>query len=218
MDVTRILSKTADELKETDIADSALETLVESQIKQIYLIGRRGPIQEKFTPIEIGELADCEPVFNHQCDLELDEISRMELADDTNRQARHNLDVLLRFVQRQLRGYSEQRSAKTKRYHLRFLTSPQELKGNGKVERIVLERNRLVGEPFRNWPEGTGQFEELPCGAVFRSIGYRGVPIPGVPFGERNGVFPNKDGRILNGETIVPGLYAVGWIKRGPSG
>ncbi len=221
MDVTRILSKTVDELRETDIADYALDVLAESKIKHIHLIGRRGPVQAKFTPPEIkeiGELMDCEPVFDHLSDLELDPISRQELAD-ADGQIHRNLDILVGFVRRQASHLGEAEPVhKRKRFHIHFYESPKELKGTDRVERIVLERNRLVGEPFHSRSEGTGELEEIECGVFFRSVGYRGVEIPGVPFDERKGIFPNKDGRIIDGDKSVPRLYAAGWIKRGPSG
>ena len=90
--------------------------------------------------------------------------------------------------------------------------------GDGRLQRVILESNRLDGEPFAQSARGTGQTETLDCGVLFRSIGYFGVAIEGVPFDDRRGVFPNDEGRILDGESRVPGLYTAGWIKRGPSG
>jgi ferredoxin--NADP+ reductase len=98
------------------------------------------------------------------------------------------------------------------------LKSPVALKGDGRLECVVLMRNRLEGAPSQQVARETGETEELPCGALFRSIGYRGVPIAGVPFDERRGIFPNRDGRIVDAEQVIPGLYAAGWIKRGPTG
>jgi hypothetical protein len=100
-----------------------------------------------------------------------------------------------------------------------FLESPVTLLGQSHLERLVLERNRLEGEPNWQVAKGTGQKCELSCGLLFRSVGYCGVPIPGVPFDGRNGVFPNADGRLLdNDRSVIPNLYVTGWIKRGPSG
>ena len=86
------------------------------------------------------------------------------------------------------------------------------------MEKVVLEKNQLVGEPGHQKAQGTGQKEEMDCGLFFRSVGYHGVPMPGVPFDEERGTMPNREGRVMKGETVVPGLYAVGWIKRGPTG
>jgi len=214
VDVCRILAKTADELKHTDIARHALERLVESNIREIHMLGRRGPAQAKFTHVELrelGELADCEPVVNSQ-DLNLDSASETELADKRNRTAIKNMEILRAFAARPS-------SNKRKRCFIRFLESPVEIKGNGRLERLILAKNRLEGEPGRQVARETDETVELDCGVLFRSIGYRGVPIPGLPFDERRGVFPNVDGRITDDKgTVLPGFYCAGWIKRGPSG
>ncbi len=213
MDVSRILSKTVHELRETDIAEHALEVLAESKVRTIHLIGRRGPVQAKFTQPEIkeiGELEDCDPVLA-PADLDLDPASQAELDDPKNQHAKKNMKVLQSFAERG-------EPSKQRRYHIHFFQSPKEIRGADRVESIVLERNRLEGEPFKLKAVGTGALEELPCGLVFRSVGYRGVAIPGVPFDERRGVIPNLDGRVVLESAVQPGRYVVGWIKRGPSG
>lgn len=213
MDVSRILAKTVDELRETDIAAHALDALADSKVRTIYLIGRRGPAQCKFTPPEIkeiGELADCDPLVNPE-DLVLNPESERELEHPDNGHNRKNVAVLREFAARKSGG-------KSRRYVVRFLESPVEIRGGGRVESLVLEKNRLAGEPGNQWAEGTGETVEVSCGLVFRSIGYRGVAIPGVPFDERKGIIPNRNGRVLAGDAEVPGLYVAGWIKRGPSG
>lgn len=213
MDVSRILAKTIDELKETDIADHALDALAESKVREIHLIGRRGPVQAKFTQPEIkeiGELSDCDPVLEPGA-LELDPSSQIELDDPNNKHSQKNFAVLQSFAGRGA-------PAKNRRYHIHFLKSPREIRGESHVESLVLERNRLEGEPFRMKAIGTGEMEELACGLVFRSVGYRGVALQGVPFDEKRGVIPNIDGRVVAGSEVVPGWYVVGWIKRGPSG
>ena len=213
IDVCRILAKTADELKHTDIAQRALDALAESRIKDIYMVGRRGPVQAKFTQLEIkemGQLADCDPVVRAE-DLQFDPASQAEYDDPKNKAAKRIVPILRDFAARELSG-------KARKLHIVFKQSPAEIKGDGRVQSIVLERNELVGEAFSLKARGTGETEELACGLVFRSVGYRGVPLPGVPFDEQRGVIPNEDGRVLDDETPVSGLYAVGWIKRGPSG
>ena len=213
MDVSRILAKTVDELKDTDIAEHALDALAGSKVREIHLVGRRGPVQAKFTQPEIkeiGALADCDPVLD-PADLMLDPASQAELDDPKNQHSKKNLVVLQSFAERG-------EPTKARRYHIHFLKSPREIRGTDRVESIVLERNRLEGEPFRMKAIGTGELEELPCGLVFRSVGYRGVALQGVPFDEKRGVIPNLEGRVVNGNDVVVGQYVVGWIKRGPSG
>jgi len=211
MDVARILAKTTDELKNTDITAASLEKLAESKVREVHMIGRRGPAQAAFTPQEIkefGELAICDPVVTPES-LILSEESAAEI--ENGREAKKNYEIL--------KGFSERPApVSERRFIIHFLKSPKELVGDGRLERVVLEKNKLAGESGGQWSEGTGETEVLECGAFFRSVGYRGVPIDGVPFNEKKGIFPNDEGRIVDGSTPVPGLYAVGWIKRGPSG
>ncbi len=212
-DVCRILCKTMDQLRHTDIAGYALEVLARSKIRDVYLIGRRGPAQAKFTHQELrefGDLADCDPIVA-QADLELNPASREELADRRHRASVKNYEVLQGFAARPA-------PMRHRRCHIRFLRSPIRLKGEETLERVVLMRNRLEGEPFRQVAQETGEMEELACGVLFRSIGYRGCAIPGVPFDDDRGVIPNQDGRVVDGQKVVPGLYVTGWIKRGPTG
>jgi ferredoxin--NADP+ reductase len=213
MDVSRILAKTVDELKATDIADYALDALSRSRIREIHLVGRRGPAQAKFTPPEIreiGELADCDPIVQPE-DLVLNPQSEAELADPENRHARDNVKILHEFA---ARGAPTRR----RRYFIRNFESPKEILGSGRVERIVLEKTALSGPPFQQSAKGTGKRVEITCGLVFRSIGYNGRAMPGVPFDERAGVIPSAAGRVVVNGAPVPGLYVAGWIKRGPSG
>jgi ferredoxin--NADP+ reductase len=213
VDVCRILAKTVDELKHSDIAQHALEVLANSRIRDIHVIGRRGPAQAKFTHQELrelGELANCEPVVDAG-DLELNPASLDELANRRNRANIKSYEVLQQFAARPPPTLH-------RRCHLHFLKSPVELKGEGHLERVVLVKNRLEGEASHQVARPTGELEELACGVLFRSIGYRGVPIPGAPFDDHRGVFPNQDGRIVDDGTVVPGMYVAGWIKRGPSG
>jgi ferredoxin--NADP+ reductase len=213
VDVCRILSKTVDELRHTDITEHALEVLAQSNIRDIHMIGRRGPAQAKFTHSELrelGELADCDPVVDPG-DLELNPANHEELADRSSRANLKSYEVLQGFA-------SRPPPTRRRRCHIHFLKSPIELKGEGKLERVVLMNNRLEGEPLQQVARATGEVEELACGVLFRSIGYRGVPIAGVPFDDSRGIVPSQDGRIVDGADIVPTLYATGWIKRGPTG
>lgn len=213
MDVGRILAKSVDELKNTDIAQHALDVLAASKIRKVYVIGRRGPVQAAFTPPEIrefGELADCGPVVDPK-DLEMNPESETELNDPNQLIHKKNFEILKQYA-------LFPASSKNKQIIIQFFKSPKELKGNDKLEKVVLEKNTLTGPAGKQQAVGTGQVQELACGILFRSVGYRGIPIPGVPFDEKRGIFQNDGGRVTESGKAVPGLYAVGWIKRGPSG
>ena len=218
VDVARILCRTPDELATTDIADHALEALRRSRVREVYLLGRRGPAQAAFTNPEVkelGELADADVAARPE-EVALDELSRAELERTKDRGTQKKVELLQEYARRTPTG-------KARRLVLRFLVSPVELTGDdtGGVVAMRLVRNRLVASPAGSLrPEPTGQFEELPVGLVFRSVGYLGVPLPGVPFNEKWGVILNEKGRVLHPETKEPvvGEYTAGWIKRGPSG
>lgn len=207
VDVARILVRSVDELATTDIADHALETLRSSGVREVVMLGRRGPAQAKFTSAELKEFGVLEGVDVRvdPAQVVLDAHSQAE-ADGDRRVAR-NMEILTEFSQREPSG--AERSI-----HLRFLTSPVEIVGeDGRVTAVRVERNRLeVGEDGWQRSVGTGEFDTIECGLVLRSVGYRGVPVPGVPFDEARGIIPNEGGRVRTRE------YAVGWIKRGPSG
>lgn len=211
-DVCRILAKRAEDLARTDIAEHALEALAGSRVREIHVIGRRGPAQAKFTAKELkelGEIAGCDALADPG-DLELNPASEVEVADKMNREGPKNLELFRSFAARQ--------ATQPKRVVFHFLRSPVALEGRTRVERVVLSQNRLEGAPSKQTAVDTGARAALDCGLVFRSVGYKGVPIPDVPFDERRGVFPNRDGRIIEHGAIEIGLYATGWIKRGPSG
>jgi ferredoxin--NADP+ reductase len=215
MDVARILAKSPEELAGTDIADHALEALRRSQVKRIFVIGRRGPAQAAFTNPEIkelGELAVAELVVD-PADLELDPHSAATLA--TDKAAAKNVETL-----RLHAGVPH--TGKSRQIYMRFFLSPVELIGeNGYVEAIRLQKNVLQPDGKGGLKAvGTDAYETLPVGLVFRSIGYKGVAIPGVPYDDRSGTIPNIKGRVTNPDTgvLVAGEYVVGWAKRGPSG
>ncbi|MHB8647544.1 MAG: FAD-dependent oxidoreductase [Thermomicrobiales bacterium] len=209
VDVTRILAKTRDELAETDIADHALPVLARSAVTDIYVLGRRGPVQAKFTTKELGELgelANADIIVKPE-EVALDPISEAALAGQ--RVAQRNLDVLRAFAVKPLEG-------KPRRIHLRFLVSPVEILGTERVEGLVIERNRLDEQQRA---VGTGEYERLDVQMVLRSVGYKGVPLDDVPFDPRAQVVPHRAGRVTaEGGASVPGEYVTGWIKRGPSG
>lgn len=217
VDVCRILAKTVDELKSSDIAQHALDALAESNIKDIYMVGRRGPAQAKFTTKEVkelGELEDTDLIIDSK-DLELGPVCQEELELPDMTHNRRNYELLKEFATRSSSG-------KSRRLHLVFFRSPKAIKGeSNSVQEVVLETNQLTGNAGRQGAKGTGEQETLPTGLFFRSVGYRGVEMEGVPFHKSWGIFPNEDGRITVSEedtTPVNGFYAAGWIKRGPSG
>jgi len=215
IDCARMLALSADELRRTDCADHAIDTLTSDAVKEIVILGRRGPAQASFTNPELLELGELEQADVHvdPADVELDEASQAWLdSDEADKTRRENVRILREYAAREPAG-------KPKRIVLRFLTSPIELQGDERVERIVVERNRL--EPRDDGSlaaRPTGERETLDCGLVLRSIGYKGIPIPEVPFDERRGTIPNVAGRVVDGEHHVTGEYVTGWIRRGPSG
>ncbi len=214
VDVARILLTDPDVLAGTDIADHALEALRRSRIREVVMLGRRGPAQASFTNVELKELGVLEgvDVFVDPNDLDLDPDSA-GAADD--RRVARNLEILRDYAVREPTNAP-------RRLTFRFFTSPVEIRGeDGAVRAVRLERNRLeAGAGGYLSAVGTGKTEELGTGLVLRSVGYRGVPLPDVPFDETRGVIPNRAGRVLSvpGGDPLPGEYVVGWIKRGPSG
>jgi ferredoxin--NADP+ reductase len=218
IDVARILCRSPEELAKTDIADYALEALRASRIKEVYLLGRRGPAQAAFTNPEVkevGELADADVTALPE-EVELDPLSQADVERSQDRATLKKVELLREYATRKPAG-------KSKRLVIRFLVSPVELYGNdaGAVVGMRLVRNRLEATPAGTLQaRPTDQFETLPVGLVFRSVGYRGVALPGVPFHESWGVILNENGRVLDPDTRQPvvGEYAAGWIKRGPTG
>ncbi|MCP4415098.1 MAG: FAD-dependent oxidoreductase [Chloroflexi bacterium] len=217
VDVARILCRTPEELAETDIADYAMEALNNSNVKDVIMMGRRGPAQAAFTPPEakeLGALLGADIVILEE-EAELDPLTQESLAD-ADRGTMRNIQIIQELSQRDLSG-------KPKRLTIRFLVSPTELSGNGdgKVASMKLVKNELYKTDTGTMrPRATETFENIPVGLVFRSIGYRGVPLDNVPFHDRWGVILNEKGRVLEGESNAPvlGEYTSGWIKRGPSG
>ena len=212
IDVARMLALAETELAPTDTTDAAIAAILGSGIQEILVLGRRGPAQASFTTPELkelGELADADVAVD-PADLDLDPVSELALAEST---VARNLEVLREYAARAPSG-------KRRTLRLRFRASPVAILGDGQVEAIEVARNTLVADDrgsVRAVP--AGEREEIPCGIVFRSVGYRGVPVPGVPFDEEHHTIRNRDGRVLDehGEPL-PGVYCTGWIKRGPTG
>jgi ferredoxin--NADP+ reductase len=208
VDCVRMLALTAEELAPTDTTHEAIDAIVGAGIREIVMLGRRGPVQAAFTPPELkelGELAGADVIVD-PADLELDPASARELESDRER-ARRNLELLREYAARAPEG-------KPRRLVLRFLASPVAIAGEERVEGVEVVRNELVEEGGRVVARPTGETETIPCGLVLRSVGYKGVELPGVPFDERGGTLPNDRGRVHGAERT----YCAGWIKRGPSG
>ncbi len=216
-DLARILTRSGSELERTDIADHALEALQRSRIKEVIVVGRRGPAQAAFTSSELRELGQLEGVDIQvdPDDLELDPVSRQWLTEEGGFTARKNVDFLSEFSARPRRHDAR------RRIQLRFLRSPVEIRGTDRVEAIDVRRNEIMRADdgsLRARPVDE-EVETIECGIALRSVGYRAVRLPGVPFDERYFVLPNNRGRVLaNDSETMPGVYAVGWIKRGPTG
>jgi len=218
VDVARILSRTPAELEKTDIADYALEALRASRVREVYLLGRRGPAQAAFTNPEVkelGELADADVTAVPE-EVELDDLSRAAMERASDRATQKKVDLLQEYARRAPSG-------KRRRLILRFLVSPVEIldNGAGAVGGMRLVRNKLYATDTGTLqPKPTGEFDDLPVGLVFRSVGYKGVPLAGVPFNDKWGVILNEKGRVLDPTSKQPvvGEYTAGWIKRGPTG
>jgi ferredoxin/flavodoxin---NADP+ reductase len=218
LDVARMLVLAPSELAPTDTADHALEVLAASRVSEVVVVGRRGPAQAAFTNpelLELGELADADVIVDPA---ELERALAVHDADaETDTTSRRNVEIL--------RGYAARGASAgdRKRIVLRFLLSPAAFvpDDRGHLAAVELVRNELVAAPGGGLrAEATEGRELIPAGLAFRAIGYRGVPLPGVPFDERPAVILNKGGRVLDPSTgaPLPGEYVVGWIKRGPSG
>jgi ferredoxin--NADP+ reductase len=218
VDVARMLVLEPDELAATDAADHAIEAFAAASVTDVVILGRRGPAQAAFTNPELrelGELARADVVVD-PADLELDPHSATWLeSDDASPTARRNVAILREFAARRAAGRSH-------RVELRFCRSPIEIlgEGDGPVTGLRVARNRLAPDPRAGVRAVvTEEHEVISCGLVIRSIGYRGRPLPGVPFDERRGLIRNDGGRVCEDDgSPRHGEYAVGWIKRGPSG
>jgi len=217
VDVARIFCLSEQELRKTDISDYALEKLAKSNVKEVYMIGRRGPAQAAFTNPELkelGNLQDADLILDKQ-EIELDGVSREFLERNEDKAVKRKLELLNEFS---LICDTD----KNKKLHIRFLLSPIEIAGNedNSINSIKLTRNKLYKSPDGSIrPKSTDEIIELDVGLVFRSIGYRGVPLPDVPFNKDWGVISNDKGRILGEDkSHIKGLYTTGWIKRGPTG
>jgi NADPH-dependent glutamate synthase beta subunit-like oxidoreductase len=208
LDVARVLARTAAELESTDMPQHVLDALAATPVEEVTVLGRRGPAQATFTTQELRELDElaAATVLVDPADLELDPGSEERAAADRN--VSRNLAVL--------RGWTEHVAEPGRtRLRLRFFGRPVRLLGEERVNGVEVERTAVDGD---GRAMGTGEVEVLPADLVVRSVGYRGMPLPGLPVDEHTGTVPHEAGRVLRDGRPSPGEYVAGWIKRGPSG
>ncbi|WP_245160541.1 NAD(P)-binding protein [Blastococcus sp. CT_GayMR20] len=208
LDVGRVLARTAPELESTDMPQHVLDVLAAMPVEEVTILGRRGPAQASFTTQELRELGELEgaDVLVDAADLELDPGSEARAATDRN--VTRNLAVL--------RGWVDHEPTPGRaRVHLRFFGRPVRLLGEDRVAGVEVERTAVDGD---GRVMGTGELSVLPADLVVRSVGYRGLPLPGLPVDERSGTVPNEEGRVQRDGRTSIGEYVAGWIKRGPSG
>jgi len=218
VDVARILCRTLDELKETDIADHALESLAQSKVKHVVMLGRRGAAQAAFSfpeLKELGKMQDAQVRVLPQ-ESELDDLTKKHLAENPDGTAMKKVNLL-----QELAGAPD--AGKSRDLTIRFLVSPTHItESNGRVAGVDIVQNELYATDNGTLrPRATEKTEHLDCGLIFRSVGYLGVPLDGVPFHAKWGVIHNENGRVTSDESnsqVLPGEYCAGWIKRGPSG
>ena len=212
LDVARMLLLGHEYLRSTDVADHALSALAESAVRELVVLGRRGPTQASFTVpelLELKQLGDVQVVIDSGDDLH---------QEDVDPQAGGGMRALRQRILAEL-GQAHDGDGRPKRLTLKFLTSPVAILGQERVEGIRVVRNRLsvdVAGAVR--AEATSNCEDIACGLVVRSVGYFGRPIPGMPFDAASGVMPNRAGRVVADGHCLNGSYVVGWLKRGPSG
>jgi len=211
LDVARILAMLADDLLTTEIPSNVYEGLKASPVTDVHVFGRRGPMQVKFTPLELrelGELRDVDMIV-HDEDFDYDEASKTAI--ETNKQVFVIDKVLSQWRERTVGSAS-------RRLHLHFHARPVEVLGDAEtgVTGFRWERTKPDGA---GGIVGTGEFREVEVGALYRAVGYFGSPLDGIPFDERRGVIPNREGQVIDEhDEVIPGIYATGWIKRGPVG
>ena len=214
LDVARILTKSVDDLRHTDISAHALDALSESRVREVHIFGRRGPVQAKFTSQELAEFGKIDGLGTivDPDDLALRPACRIEIEDQTNRNYAKNISLLHQFSQARTGDHR-------RRLYFHFFRNPASLHGKTRLETVRFNKTRLSGEPFHQVTEDIGETLEFPCQILFRSVGYRGAPLEDLPFDRRSATLAHVDGRLCGaGNHPEYGLYATGWIKRGPSG
>jgi ferredoxin/flavodoxin---NADP+ reductase len=209
LDVARMLAKHPEDLEPTEVPDNVLDGLRRSPVTDVHVFGRRGPMQVKFTPLELrelGELRDVDIIVADE-DFVLDEASQRAI--ESNKQIFVINKIFDQWRQREV-------GAASRRLHLHFYAAPLEILGDGVVTGFRYERTEPDGA---GGVRGTGEIREIALQAMYRAVGYFGTPLEGIPFDTRQGIIPNHEGQVVDDDNrIVPGVYATGWIKRGPVG
>ena len=201
IDVARVLVKTPAEMAATDLPDYAARPIHGAPISDVYMVARRGPVEAKFTNVELREMGHLEQCVPQVAAADLPDAVTGEMSPRDLRVREKNLETLRAFTEREA-------DEKPKRVHFVFFASPVEILGDGRAEAVRFERTRVEN----GRAVGTGEHFEIACGLVVAAVGYLSLPVDGAPFDHRNGVVVNEEGRV------GPGLYAAGWIKRGPTG
>ena len=209
LDVARMLAKHPEDLEPTEIPDNVLDGLLASSATDVHVFGRRGPLQVKFTPLELrelGEMRDVDVVIYGE-DFVFDESSQRAI------ESSKQLFVINKIFDQ---WRAREPGSASRRLHLHFYAKPLEILGEDAVESLRYERTEPDGA---GGAVGTGEIREIPLQAIYRAVGYRGTELPGIPFDSRRGVIPNHEGQVIcDDNTVMPGVYATGWIKRGPVG
>ena len=213
LDAARLLARSADELRATDIAPVALEALTKNHLREIHIVGRRGPVQSMFGTAELAEVVALNGwhVVVNPAELALNAASGEELGGPDDR-PREVMEIFHECASRPAAPIDSRRIV----FH--FNRRPVELIGTDRLQKIRLEVTRLDGPAWRQKADGTGAIEDIDCGLLIKSVGHHGVPLPGVPFDAKKGIIPNRGGRVSDAGGARPRLYCVGWIKRGPTG
>lgn len=208
VDVTRVLSKAAGEIEHTDMPEHVFAALRASGVRDVHLVGRRGPAQATWTTKELRELGELEETQVLVAEgAGVDDIASQAAVAEDKAVAR-NVKVVEEWSTRADDG-------RERRIHLHFRCRPVEILGTDRVEGLVVETTILDDS---GQASGTGETHVIPVDGVIRSVGYRGTALEGIPFDDRRNVIPNRDGRVLDGDNALPGVYVAGWIKRGPTG
>ena len=209
-DVARVLAKHVEDMMVTDIPENVAHGLASNPITDVHVFGRRGPAQVKFTPMELRELGHVPDVdiIVYPDDFDYDDASQEAI--EASKMTKQVVDQLTDWVFQE-----EEDLTASRRIHIHMLQQPVEILGTDHVEGIRMERTALQGDGS---VKGTGEYIDYPVQAVYRAIGYASSPIAGAPFDEVRKVVPNEGGRVMDGDSVVTGLYATGWIKRGPVG
>ncbi|CAN5237934.1 FAD-dependent oxidoreductase [soil metagenome] len=212
LDVARVLAKHADDLLTTEIPPNVYDVLKNSPVTDVHVFGRRGPMQVKFSPLELRELGELRDVDMIVYDEDFDYDDASKAAIESNKQVFVIDKVLTQWRARET-------GTASRRLHLHFFASPVEVLGSD-VDGVTGFRYERTEPDGEGGVRGTGEFREVAVQAFYRAVGYFGSPLDGIPFDEKRGVIPNLEGQVLaeGDNEILPGVYATGWIKRGPVG